>query len=67
MASKTVTFLHLWTSTSQVSLRMYKAVVDEITPSQLKNCLVLVDTKNTIGYLGKKCIKVILFVVNNNS
>ena len=40
-------------------------------PSQLKNCLVLVDIENTIECLGKKkckmIIKIILFAVNNNS
>ena len=46
-------FLHFWTSTCQVSLCLYKNVVNEIKPSQLKNCLVLVDMKNTIGCLGK--------------
>ena len=36
----------------------YKNVVNEIKPSQLKNCLELVDMKNTIGCLGKnaKCL-----------
>ena len=38
-------FLHHW----QVSLCLYKNVVNEIKPSQLKNCPVLVDMKNTIG------------------
>ena len=63
-------FLHLWTSMSQVSSCLYKNVVNETKPSQRKNCLVPVDMKNTIGSLGKKCkliIKIILFVVNNNS
>ena len=63
-------FLHLWTSTCQVSLWLYKNIVNEIKPSQLKNCLVLVDMKNMIGYLGKKCkviIKILLFVVSNDS
>ena len=32
---------------------MYKNVVNKIKPSQLKNCLVLVDMKNTIECLGK--------------
>ena len=55
---------------SQVSSCLYKNVVNETKPSQRKNCLVPVDMKNTIGSLGKKCklvIKIILFVVNNNS
>ena len=47
-------FLHLWTSTCQVSLCRYKNVVNEIKRSQLKNCLVLLDLKNTIGWLDKK-------------
>ena len=47
-------FLHLWTSNCQVSLCLYKNVVNKIKPCQLKNCLVLVDMKNTIGWLGKK-------------
>ena len=34
-------FLHLWKSTCQVSLCLYINVVNEIKPSQLKNCLVL--------------------------
>ena len=54
---------------SQVTLCLYTNVVNETKPSQLKNCLVPVDIKNTIGCLGKKCtliIKIILFVVNNN-
>ena len=46
------TFLQLWTSTCQVSLCLYKNVVNEIKPSQLKNFLVLVDLINTIGCLG---------------
>ena len=46
-------FLHLWTSTFQVSLCLYKNVVNEIKPSQLKNCLVLVELINTKGCLGK--------------
>ena len=46
--------LHLWTSPCQVSLCLYKNVVNDIKPSQLKNCLVLVDMKNTIGCLGNK-------------
>ena len=45
---------------------LYRNVDNEITPSQLKNCLyALVDMKNTIGCLGKKrkmIIKIILFV-----
>ena len=55
---------------SQVSSCLYKNVVNETKPSQRNNCLVPVDMKNTIGSLGKKCkliIKIILFVVNNNS
>ena len=64
-------FLHPWTSTCQVSLCLYKNVVNEIKPSQLKNCLVLVDMRNPIGCLGKKkckmVIAIILIVVNNNS
>ena len=47
-------FLHLWTSMGQVSSCLYKNVVHETKPSQLKNCLVPVDMKNTIGCLGKK-------------
>ena len=47
-------FLHLWALTCQVSLCLYKNAVNEIKPSQLKNPLVLVDMKNTIGCLGKK-------------
>ena len=47
-------FSHLWTSTCQVSLCLYKNVVNEIKRSQLKNCLVLLDLKNTIGCLDKK-------------
>ena len=63
-------FLHPWTSTCQVSLCLYKNVVNEIKPSQVKNCLVLVDLINTIGRLGKKCemiVKILLILVNNNS
>ena len=37
-----------------ISLCVYKNVVNEIKPSQLKNCLVLEDMKNTIRRLGKK-------------
>ena len=51
-------------------MSVYKNVVNEIKPSQLKNYLVPVDMKNTIGCLGEKCkmiIKIILFVANNNS
>ena len=62
--------LHLWTSTCQVSLCLCKNVVycywNQSKPSQLKNCLVLVDIENTIECLGKKCkmiIKIILFAV----
>ena len=57
-------FLYLWPSTCQVSLCLYKNIVNEIKPSHLKNCLVLVDIKNTIGCLEKKIkmiIKIILF------
>ena len=63
-------FLHLWALTCQVSLCLYKNAVNEIKPSQLKNSLVLVDVKNTIGCLGKKfkmIIKIVLFLVSNNS
>ena len=55
---------------SQVSSFLYKNVVNETKPSQRKSCLVPVDMKNTIGSPGEKCkliIKIILFVVNNNS
>ena len=65
-----VILLRLWISTCQVSLFLYKNVVYEIKSSQLKNYLVLVDMKNTIGYLAKKCkmiIKIMLFVVNNTA
>ena len=45
-------FLHLWTPTCQVSLCLCKNVVDcywnQSKPSQLKNCLVLVDIENTM-------------------
>ena len=47
-------FLHFWASTCQVSLCLYKNVVNEIKRSQLKNCLVLLDLKNAIGCLDKK-------------
>ena len=53
-----------------ISLCLYKNIGNEIKPSQHKKCVVLVDMKNTIGCLGKKCkmiIKIILFEVNNNS
>ena len=52
-------FLHPWTSTCQVSLCLYKNVVNEVKPSWLNNCLVLVDMENTIGCLGKKCKMII--------
>ena len=65
-------FLHFWTSTCQVSLCLYKNVVNEIKRSQLKNCLVLLDLKNTIGCLDKKMSNddyylILLILVNDNS
>ena len=67
-------FLHLWTSTYQVSLCLYKNVVNEIKPSQLKNCLVHCTCSSGYGkhhwMPWKKCkmiIKIILFIVNKNS
>ena len=55
-------FLHFWTLTCQVSLCLYKNVVNEIKPSQLKNYLVPVDMQNTRGCLGKKCKMIIKII-----
>ena len=43
-----------------VSLCLYKNVDNEIKPSLLKNCLVLVDMKNAIGCIRKKNVKWLL-------
>ena len=43
---------------------LYNNVVNEIKPSQLKNCLVLEDMKNTIGCLEKICKMIIKIIAN---
>ena len=53
-------FLHLWKSTCQVSLCLYINVVNEIKPSQLKNCLVIGYEKHH-RMPWKKC-KIILLL-----
>ena len=44
-------FLYLWPSTCQVSLCLYKNIVNEIKPSHLRNCLVLVDIKFFFSFI----------------